>query len=441
MTEDNDIEPLKTGDSVIVEQIGNRWATFVTLDGPPEEAGDNSQKEEPNGRSKRSQSKASARIGNISVPFCEIVGNPYASTLRLGDAGQWKRVKRSCLDRFSGDGTDDYGAPTEDNRFLIDDNSAQQLSQDEIQRIKEEGGGTAVIDALVKGSSTFSKKTAFSQEKYLAKKQKKHISEVKLVRPDSYSMCEMYWNKDPAKIGGLRPDYLTSLLSYGNVQPESNVFVIDHSLGAAIAAATERVDSGTVFWLRDKGCSDSILRLLNLHKKERCSQSNDAQPPQESTTCVVTGVSSNDLTCEENVASSNPRERMKDPQTSAQKPPDSAAGHSGSEEIKTDSKDNENTNASQNRHHEGFQKKLKSLEQLETQGVDTMIVVLSYLKARLQFENSPNPMLCAVKKIRRIAEQYLNPGRQFIHRKTKQGPPSFCRWKIRPPVHAHTACC
>ena len=63
----------------------------------------------------------------------------------------------------------------QDNRDLCDDGSANQILQhNEIEQLKSEGtSGQTIISHLVSKSTTFEKKTAFSQQKYLNKKKKK----------------------------------------------------------------------------------------------------------------------------------------------------------------------------------------------------------------------------------------------------------------------------
>ncbi|CAI5477642.1 unnamed protein product [Closterium sp. Yama58-4] len=62
-----------------------------------------------------------------------------------------------------------------DNRNLIDDNTAQKLSANEIAALKRQAAsGHEVVRALAANSVSFHTKTDFAQEKYLRKKQKKH---------------------------------------------------------------------------------------------------------------------------------------------------------------------------------------------------------------------------------------------------------------------------
>ena len=52
--------------------------------------------------------------------------------------------------------------------------------------MKEEGAsGAAIIGALVENSATFALKTKFSQEKYLLRKQRKHVTRFRVLRPNA----------------------------------------------------------------------------------------------------------------------------------------------------------------------------------------------------------------------------------------------------------------
>lgn len=76
-----------------------------------------------------------------------------------------------------------------DNRNLVDDNTAQTLTAQQIHEMKQKGAsGRQIIDvlvdyreiahilqALIENSKTFQGKTAFSQQKYIKKKQIKCV--------------------------------------------------------------------------------------------------------------------------------------------------------------------------------------------------------------------------------------------------------------------------
>ena len=65
------------------------------------------------------------------------------------------------------------GPITGNNKDFFDNNTAQTLTSEQILEIKTQQGGEALVDQLIKNSSTFSQKTQFAQEKYIKKKKNK----------------------------------------------------------------------------------------------------------------------------------------------------------------------------------------------------------------------------------------------------------------------------
>ncbi|CAD6341309.1 unnamed protein product [Miscanthus lutarioriparius] len=114
--------------------------------------------------------------------------------------------------------------------------------------------GDEIVEALIANSSTFGKKTVFSQEKYKLKKQKKYAPKVLLRRPSARSICETYFKKSPAHIGFMRVDTLSLLLSMANI-------------GLVVGAVAERL-GGTGYvcstYLGSAPCCIDIIRMYNL---------------------------------------------------------------------------------------------------------------------------------------------------------------------------------
>ncbi|KAL0314592.1 UNVERIFIED_CONTAM: tRNA (adenine(58)-N(1))-methyltransferase non-catalytic subunit TRM6 [Sesamum angustifolium] len=87
--------------------------------------------------------------------------------------------------------------------------------------------GDEIVEALIANSATFEKKTAFSQEKYRIKKQKKYAPRVLLRRPFARRF--------------LRVDTLSLMLSLANVTVHSDVLVVDMLDGIVTGAVAERL--------------------------------------------------------------------------------------------------------------------------------------------------------------------------------------------------------
>jgi tRNA (adenine-N(1)-)-methyltransferase non-catalytic subunit len=134
--------------------------------------------------------------------------------------------------------------------------------------MKRDGAtGDEIVEALIANSSTFGNKTVFSQEKYKLKKQKKYAPKVLLRRPTARSICETYFKKSPARIGFMRVDTLSLLLSMANIGPYSDVLVVDMAGGLVVGAAAERL-GGTGYvcstYLGKAPSSIDIIRMYNL---------------------------------------------------------------------------------------------------------------------------------------------------------------------------------
>lgn len=212
------------------------------------------------------------KIGNKTYSLQPLIGCPFGSLFQVenGDQGH-------CLARFvptvEGNNIQEKGDfesqdEIKDNRALVDNNKAQSLTGEEINAMRSQGAtGDEIVEALIANSATFEKKTLFSQEKYRLKKQKKYAPKVLLRRPFARSICEAYFKKYPARIGFLRVDALSLLLSMANVTANSDVLVVDMVGGLLTGAVAERL-GGTGYvcstYLGSTPYSIDIVRIFNL---------------------------------------------------------------------------------------------------------------------------------------------------------------------------------
>ncbi|XP_055638594.1 tRNA (adenine(58)-N(1))-methyltransferase non-catalytic subunit TRM6 [Toxorhynchites rutilus septentrionalis] len=105
-----------------------------------------------------------------------------------------------------------------DNRNIVDDRSTQNLSTDEILKLREQcDSSSEVIGKLVENSKSFASKTEYSQEKYLKRKEKKYFEYVQIKRPSIRLIAEIYWRLDADKVMGVRFDTLSQIISYSGV--------------------------------------------------------------------------------------------------------------------------------------------------------------------------------------------------------------------------------
>ncbi|CAM6015401.1 unnamed protein product [Sphagnum balticum] len=191
---------------------------------------------------------ASVKVGNAKCLLDPLVGIPFGSVFEVQSGPNGHVLVRlqhpitESKEKESIESEEAVESMCRDNRGLIDNNTAQTLSAEDIEQMRREGAtGKAIIEALVANSASFEAKSAFSQEKYKRRKQKKYAPHVLVRRPSARSVCEAYFAKDPNKIGFLRMDTLALLLSLANVGANAEVLVLDMLGGLLTAAVAERL--------------------------------------------------------------------------------------------------------------------------------------------------------------------------------------------------------
>ncbi|KAJ7963793.1 tRNA (adenine(58)-N(1))-methyltransferase non-catalytic subunit TRM6 [Quillaja saponaria] len=214
---------------------------------------------------------AKLKIGNKNCSLQPLIGCPFGSLFQVENGPEGPYLSRfipSAEGNKIEEKTDsETKVESRDNRALIDNNRAQSLTGEDIEAMRSQGArGDEIIEALIANSTTFEKKTSFSQEKYRVRKQKKYAPKVLLRRPVARSICEAYFKKYPARIGFLRVDTLSLLLSMANVSANSDVLVVDMIGGLLTGSVAERLGgAGYVCntYQGDAPYSMDIVRIFN----------------------------------------------------------------------------------------------------------------------------------------------------------------------------------
>lgn len=141
-----------------------------------------------------------------------------------------------------------------DNRSMAQDGSAQTLDADSIQQLRSTSAdGRAIVGELVGNSKTFATRTAFSQQKYLAKKKRKYVPMIQILRPTARTIAHALYVSDPKSIAYLRVDTLAHLLAAANIQADSVPVVVGDHSGLVCGAIFERLaESARILFLRCK---------------------------------------------------------------------------------------------------------------------------------------------------------------------------------------------
>ena len=119
--------------------------------------------------------------------------------------------------------------------------SNQNLTQADIESLKEKTDGSSIVDALVTHSNTYDMMSDFAQKKYKKRKVDKYVLVGCARKPTAAALAEAYYSKQASRIGGLRPDTLALVLNMANVGPYQNVLVLEASSGLVTGAVAERL--------------------------------------------------------------------------------------------------------------------------------------------------------------------------------------------------------
>lgn len=245
---------------------------------------------------------ATLKIGNSNCSLQPLIGYPFGSLFQIENGAKGPHL--SQVVSSPQDNNVQEKGENRDNRALVDNNAAQSLTCEEIEAMKRQGArGDEIVEALIANSATFEKKTSFSQEKYRLKKQKKYAPKILMRRPFARCICEAYFKKYANRIGFLRVDTLSLLLSMGNVTANSDVLVVDMVGGILTGAVAERlggtgyvcstylgttpnpIDIVRIFNFSDEICK----RIVHCPLSDLCSTQNEAQPVSMEGTDVSSG--------------------------------------------------------------------------------------------------------------------------------------------------------
>ncbi|GAB6027030.1 tRNA (adenine(58)-N(1))-methyltransferase non-catalytic subunit TRM6 [Chamberlinius hualienensis] len=166
------------------------------------------------------------------------IGCYYGSTFKI--SGSHLQVMPNALVLEENNGEDNV--ESNDNRDINDDGKSQKLSTEEIESLKGKGlSGEEIVDTIIENSQTFKNKNEYSKIKYIKKKNQKYSDQVKIVKPTSWRLVEMYHSQGSLKILGLRMDSLALMLTMCNVFPGGKYIVVDGCLGLVTGSVLERL--------------------------------------------------------------------------------------------------------------------------------------------------------------------------------------------------------
>ncbi|KAG5490733.1 hypothetical protein JKF63_00855 [Porcisia hertigi] len=167
------------------------------------------------------------------------------------------------------------GEEMKDNRDLVDDNTNQQLSNDEVAAIRREKGLGDLLQTLVEKSTSYETKTGFAQEKYLKKKKKKYGTLFKVERVTVDNLAELYLPTinpsdsvlEDARSLRLRADTVALILHHSDVHHNSRVILYDKTNGVLPASLLTRMSNeGRIFQVLDKNAQPNPVTAIKMLK-------------------------------------------------------------------------------------------------------------------------------------------------------------------------------
>jgi tRNA (adenine-N(1)-)-methyltransferase non-catalytic subunit len=137
------------------------------------------------------------------------------------------------------------------NELIYDDQEgeiphAQTMTYLDIKALKNAGTeGRDIVQREVASNSTFAQRTAWSQQKFIMRKEAKHMRIFTPVPPSLTNvmrfLTERYERDSSDRIRGLRSDSLSNMLSLGGVGPGGRYLVVDGVGGLLVGAMLERM--------------------------------------------------------------------------------------------------------------------------------------------------------------------------------------------------------
>ena len=227
--------------------------------------------------------QAPVKINKRSYSTHNMVGLRYGTVLEVGPsglvalpdgegllpdypgitAGNNKNNKTEDEEATADDNTFPTVDQTNDNRDLVDNNTAQSLDLNHIEKLRKAGThGSQIVDSLIKNSSTFQNKTEFSKAKYVARKQKKYQPRCRMVRCSPLTICEAVFLRESRKVMNMREDTLGQILSYSNVSAGCQVLVLETCAGIVTGALAHRMGGYGKIVSIYSGQQPSFLEML-----------------------------------------------------------------------------------------------------------------------------------------------------------------------------------
>ncbi|CAH1381682.1 unnamed protein product [Tenebrio molitor] len=203
-------------------------------------------------------------IGSFNVEMDNVVGEKYSDTFQMKNCPANKRLfTLEKVDEVPSAKSVTIEKSGVDNRNITDDGQSQNLTTEQIDKLKsEELNSNNIVEKLITNSKTFNSKTEYSQEKYIKKKEKKYFEYVQIRHPTIRLLATMFYRQDPAKTLGIRIDDLSQIITYSNIQSQGTHLLYDSGTSGLVPAA-----------LLNQIGRDTTAHLIHIHPGNECQKS------------------------------------------------------------------------------------------------------------------------------------------------------------------------
>ncbi|KAK0565018.1 tRNA (adenine(58)-N(1))-methyltransferase non-catalytic subunit trm6 [Tilletia horrida] len=182
----------------------------------------------------------------------DLIGMPFGHTYEIVGGNPHKN-KAGDLRMVANKTLADIEETDATNEYINDDGESQKLTYVDIKQLKDAGlGGRELIERTLQSNKNFEQRTVYSQDKFISRKEAKHMKLFTPLHPDAATLCAFHFERAPEKIRFLRPDALAHCLAYGSVRPGGRYIVVDGVGGLLVGAILERLGGqGRVLLIND----------------------------------------------------------------------------------------------------------------------------------------------------------------------------------------------
>lgn len=227
------------------------------------------------------------KFGSFKV--ATILGHPYGTTFEITDdqvAVPIKSMTHTEENILENEMDEDltraqvtkyFEVSAESNQDIINiGSSIQKLDNKQIDELKKLGAsseiGQKIIDNIIAGHGGFDKKTLFSQQKYLRRKQQKFLRRFQVDYVGLSQLLQYYIEKDLQKVLDMSEETLGLLLSHANIRPGGNYLVVDDTAGVVVYAMLERMQGQGSIMLVHENEHANLAALRHLDYSEEFQQ-------------------------------------------------------------------------------------------------------------------------------------------------------------------------